>query len=70
MFIIVKVVYGLKSSELMWHLKLADRLSNMGFRPFRENLYLWLLPWMDHYEYIFVVTDDLLVFSDNPEGIL
>ena len=25
---------------------------------------------MDHYEYIAVITDDLLLFTNNPEGIL
>ena len=58
--IIVKTMYVQKSSDGMCHLKLVDNLRNMGFRPFQTDSDLWLLPWVDCYEYIAVVTDDLL----------
>ena len=67
---ITKELYGLNASGRMWYLKLADNLRNMGFRPCQADFYLWLRPWMDHYEYIAVITDDLLLFTKNPEGIL
>ena len=60
MLIIVKALYGLKESGRRWHLKLTDNLSNTGFRPYQADFDLWLLPWMDHYEYIYAITDDFL----------
>ena len=54
----------------MCHLKLVDNLRNMGFRPYQADFDLWLRPWLDHYECIAVVIDDLLIFTNNPAGIL
>ena len=68
--IIVKALYGQKSSGGMWHLKLSDNLRIMGLRPCQADFDLWLIPWMDHYVYIAVITDNLLLFTNNPAGIL
>ena len=67
---ITKALYGLKASGGMWHQKLADNLRNMGFRPSQADFDLWIRECTDHYEYIAVITDDLLIFTRNPEGIL
>ena len=68
--IIVKALYGLKASGGMWHQKLADNLRSMGFRPCQADFDLWIRPCDNHYEYIAVITDDLLLFTRNPAGIL
>ena len=54
----------------MWHLKLADNSSNMGFMRCRADFELWLHPWMDNYEYNAVIKYGLLLFTNNPAGIL
>ena len=59
--IIVKAMYELKASGGMWHLKLSDNIRNMGLSPCQADFFSWLLPWMDHYEYITVITDYLLL---------
>ena len=68
--IIAKAVYGAKLSSHMWHSKLADSLIHMGFVPSKAALDIWMRKRVDHYEYVAVIVDDLLVFSKKPEQIL
>ena len=68
--IIVKALYGLKLSSHMWWRKCADSLRKMGFRPSGADYNLWIRQAIDHYEYIAVIVDDLLVFSKEPSLIL
>ena len=67
--IIMKALYGLKSSGLRWHERLADVLRDMGFFPSRAEADIWMRPAGDHYEYIGVYVDDLLIISKNPKAI-
>ena len=41
----------------------------MGFTPSKADYNLWMRPTDDHYEYIAVIVDDLLIMSKNPETI-
>ena len=68
--IVIKALYGLKSSGAMWHLKLADNLREMGFTPCQADCDFWYRPVGNHYEYIAVIVDDLLIFSQDPEAII
>ena len=68
--IVVRALYGLKLSAAMWHQKLADSLRGMGFVPSKADYDLWLRAREDHYEYIAVIVDDLLVFSKEPHLII
>ena len=36
--IIVKMLYVIKASDVIWYLKLADNLKNILFRPFQAGL--------------------------------
>ena len=65
--VIVKALYGLKSSGAMWHQKLADNLREMGYTPCEADYDFWIRGRDDHYEYVAVIVDDLLVFSRKPE---
>ena len=67
--IIIKALYGLKSSGAMWHLKLADNLREMNFLPCQADCDFWYRLNNDHYEYIAVIVDDLLIFSKRPDDI-
>ena len=42
----------------------------MGFTPSRAEQDIWMRPKGDHYEYIAVYTDDLMIASKDPEGII
>ena len=61
--IVVRALYGLKSSGALWHQKMADTLTKMGFTPCKADYNVWARQHSDHYEYVAVIVDDLLVFS-------
>ena len=68
--LIDKALYGLQGSGNAWHAKLADDLYAIGFRPSKADPDLWMRKQKDHYEYIAVFVNDLLVFSKDPEEIM
>ena len=65
-----KALYGLKTSMGRWHEALSSMLRMIGFKPSKADPDLWLHDAGDHYEYLAVYTDDLLVVSRNPLAIL
>jgi len=67
--IIVKALYGLKSSGLRWHERLSDVLKAIGFVPSRAEPDIWMRHMGDHYEYVAVYVDDLLIVSKEPKAI-
>ena len=68
--IIRKALYGLKSSGKCWHDRLHDVLTDMGFFPSRAEEDIWMRDAGDHYEYIAVYVDDLLIASKDPQSII
>ena len=68
--VIRKALYGLKSSGKCWHDKLHDVLIDMGFFPSKAEEDIWMRDCGDHYEYIAVYVDDLLIASKEPQGII
>ena len=67
--LIKKALYGLRSSGLRWHERLADCLRDMGFLPCKMEPDIWMKDCGDHYEYIAVYVDDLLIASKDPKSI-
>ena len=72
--IIVRALYGLKSSGAAWRSHFAQSLRDLGF----ESSYADPDVWMRHsvkkdgtnyYEYILVYVDDQLTISENPKAI-
>jgi Reverse transcriptase (RNA-dependent DNA polymerase) len=68
--IIVKALYGLRSSGARWHDRLFDTLSAMGFTPSKADSDIWMRDCGDHYEYIACYVDDLLIASKNVQSII
>ena len=66
---IIKAQYGLKSSGKCWHDKLHDVLQEMKFSPSKAEEDIWMRDCGDHYEYLAVYVDDLLIASRNPKAI-
>ena len=64
--VIVKALYGLKSSGLRWHEVIADVLRQMGFFPSKADNDVWMKQQDDHYDYIVVYVDDLLLAAKDP----
>ena len=67
--LIDRALYGLKSSGLRWWERLADVLREMGFFPSRAETDIWMRRVGDHYEYICVYVDDIIVCSLRPRDI-
>ena len=68
--VIVKALYGLKSSGRCWHDRLFEVLDSMGFKPSKAEADIWMRDAGDHYEYIACYVDDLLIASRNPQAII
>ena len=67
--VIVKALYGLHSSGLRFHEKLADSLRAMGFFPSYADPDVWMCAPPDPfapYDYIIVYVDDLFVAMKDP----
>jgi hypothetical protein len=67
--IISKALYGLKSSGLRWSQRFADVLRQMGFFLSKAER-TWMRDKGDHYEYVAVYVDDLLIASREPQSII
>ena len=68
-FIIVKALYGLKSSGLRWHERFADVPRDMKFFPCVAEPDIWIRDAGDHYEYTTVYCDDLTIASNDLKPI-
>ena len=68
--IVIRALYGLKISGAMYWQFFADTVMKMGFRPSRADPNVWMRHRTDHYEYIGVIVDDLLVFSKEAHQII
>ncbi len=68
--IIVKALYGLRSSGLRWHEKFADTLRCEGFFPSKADPDVWMRRNGDLYEYIAVYVDDLCLAMKDPKAFV
>ena len=68
--IIRKALYGLKSSGLRWHERFADVLRKEGFFMSKAENDIWMRDMGDHYEYIGVYVDDLIIISHDCQAII
>lgn len=73
--IIVRALYGLKSSGAMWRTHFAATLRDLGFTSSLADPDVWMSPSQllnggVFYEYILVYVDDLLVISHGGNEIL
>ena len=68
--IIVKALYGLRSSGLRWHEKFADTLRQEGFFPSKADGDVWMRRNGEVYEYIAVYVDDLCLAMKDPKGFI
>ena len=70
MLIIVKALYGLRTSGARFRDKFAASLREMGFFPCKNEPDIWMRDMEDHYEYICMWVDDLAICSRKPMEIL
>mmetsp|Transcript_25131 Transcript_25131/g.35990 ORF Transcript_25131/g.35990 Transcript_25131/m.35990 type:complete len:379 (-) Transcript_25131:1183-2319(-) len=73
--VIVRALYGLKLSGVMWRSHFAANLRNLGFNSSLEDPNVWFRPatkedGSEYYEYLLVYVDDLLIISHQANTIL
>mmetsp|Transcript_165 Transcript_165/g.263 ORF Transcript_165/g.263 Transcript_165/m.263 type:complete len:116 (-) Transcript_165:986-1333(-) len=73
--VIVRALYGLKSSGAMWRSHFAATLFDLGFISCLADPVVWLHPatkenGKEYHEYILVYVDDLLVCSHRASQLL
>ncbi len=73
--LIVRALYGLKSSGAAWHEHFSNNLYDMNFKPSYADPDVWMRPAVkpngfQYYEYILVYVDDLLILSHQATAIV
>ena len=73
--IIVRVMYGLKTSGAAWHAQLSETLHSMNFKPSLADRDVWYRAackenGFEYYEYLLVYVDDILAISHQPRVIM
>ena len=71
-FIIVRALYGLKSSGAAFRSLLAETLHDMGYVPSYADGDVWMRPGIKknkqtYWEYVLVYVDDVLAISEHPK---
>lgn len=68
--VIVKSIYGLRTSAARWHEAFSEQLRKFGYFPCKIDPDLWIIDKGDHYEYICVYVDDLIIISKDPMELI
>ncbi len=73
--VIIKALYGLKTSGAAWRAHFADVLHGMGYSSSLADPDVWFKEackpdGFEYYAYILVYVDDILVISHNPEDTM
>jgi hypothetical protein len=73
--VIVRALYGLKSSGARWRDHLAAILRENGFKSSKADADVWMRKAMKHsgfiyWEYLLAYVDDILVISHDPRAII
>ena len=67
--IIVKALYGLRSSGKRFNERISDTLRDIGFWPSYADSEVWMREHNGHYEYVCLYVDDLAVMAENPSDV-
>jgi hypothetical protein len=67
--LIVRALYGLRSSGKRFNERISDTLREIGFWPSRADNEVWLREHNGHYEYVCIYVDDLAVMAEDPAAI-
>jgi Reverse transcriptase (RNA-dependent DNA polymerase) len=60
LLVIVRALYGLRTSGARWHDRFADVLRQMNFVQCKADPDVWLKDCETHYEYVLVYVDDIM----------
>ena len=68
--IVVKGLYGLRTSGARWSEAFADSLRSIGWKMSKAENDVWMKDCGTHYEYLAVYCDDILVAGKDPKALL
>ena len=68
--VIVKALYGLRTSGARFHERLADTLRDLGFFPSYADPDVWMRENGDTWDYVCVYVDDLLCAMKDPKSLM
>ena len=73
--LIVRALYGLRSSGAQWREHMANTLRNAGFTSCKADPDVWLRPAIKdngekYYEYVLCYVDDILCGSERPQKVM
>ena len=73
--LLVRALYGLKSSGAAWRQMLAQTLKDLGYVFYKADPDVWLKAktkpdCTDNYAYVLVYVDDVLHFHHDPENFM
>jgi hypothetical protein len=73
--LIVKALYGLRSSGAQWREHMANTLRTAGFTSCKADADVWMRPAVKangtkYYEYVLCYVDDILCGSEHPQKIM
>ena len=70
LLLIIKALYGLKSSAARFHEHLSVALRKLGFKASKADPDFWIRDKGDHYDYIARYVDDIIEFSKDPMEVM
>ena len=68
LLVIVRALYGLRTSGARWHDRYADGMRIMGFYPQKADPDVWMIDCGTHYEYVLVYVNDLMFIGKKPQA--
>jgi hypothetical protein len=73
--LIVRALYGLKSSGARWRDHMAATLREVGFVSSKADPDVWMRPQKkpngdEYWEYVLVYVDDILCVSHEPQAVM
>ena len=73
--IVIRALYGLKSSGAAFRSFLAEALYDLGYNPSKADPDVWMRPAIKqngfiYWEYILCYVDDVLSISEKPDNAL
>ena len=73
--LVVRAIYGLKSSGAAWRQMLAHTLKYLGYVPYKADPNVWLKSetkpdGTGYYAYVLVYVDDVLQLHHNPDNFM
>ena len=64
--IVVRSLYGLRTSAARYHEHFSNTLQSLGFSPTKADANFWIQDKENHYKYLASYVDNILTWSQDP----